>query len=90
MKNDTSTTATMAPLLLRIRNVGEALSVSESLVNVFVRRGWLTPVRIPGVRATRVAREEVEELARKIRSGALEALAPGRSVRGRIGPPDAA
>lgn len=71
-KGDTATTTvTMAPLFLRGRDVAAAFSISESLVAVFVRRGWLTPVHIPDVRATRFAREEVEELARKIRSGAL-------------------
>ena len=66
-----SATVMMSPLLLGARDVGAALSVSESLVAVFVRRGWLTPVRIPDVRAVRFAREDVEALAQKLKSGAL-------------------
>ena len=44
---DAATTVTMLPLLMRARDVAAALAISESLVAVFVRRGWLTPVRFP-------------------------------------------
>lgn len=59
------------PFLLRPRDVAGALACSESLVNVFVRRGWLTPVRLPGIRSVRFAREDVAALAEKIRRGDL-------------------
>lgn len=78
---DAPAIVTMAPLLLRGRDVADALAVSESLIAIFVRRGWLTPVRIPGIRATRFARQEVEDLAAKIRAGSLDQQSTASSQR---------
>lgn len=64
--------APIAPLLLRRRDVALLLGISESLVLQYERGGLLTPVTMPGVRAVRIAREDVEELARKIRAGELK------------------
>lgn len=60
---------TIRPFFLRRRETAGALGVSESLVLIFERRGLLTPIRMPGVKAVRHALEEVEHLARKIRAG---------------------
>jgi len=45
------------------------MSVSESVVLQWERAGWLQVVKLPGLRAVRHAREDVEALARKIRTG---------------------
>lgn len=68
-----------------VRDVAAAFSVSESLVAMFVRRGWLTPVRIPGVRATRFALEDVKALARQIQTGELNDERPERGLAERAG-----
>ena len=62
---------TMPPYFLRRRDTASALGISESLVLIYERRGLLTVVKMPGVRAVRHAREDVEQLARKIRAGEL-------------------
>jgi len=58
-------------MFLRRRDTAAALSISESLVLVFERRGWLPVVRLPGLRAVRHSRDDVEALAKRIRSGEL-------------------
>ena len=62
----------LLPLLYRPSEAAIVLSVSESQVGIFEREGQLTPVRIPGIRAKRYAREEVEALARKWCAAAQE------------------
>ena len=49
-------------LLLRFREVAILLGVSERQVWTLVRAGQLPVVRPPGIRAIRVAREDVEAL----------------------------
>jgi hypothetical protein len=71
---------TMAPLFLRRRDVAKLYGVSESLVLIMERRGWLTPVRLPEVRAVRYAREDVEALAAKIRAGEMGEIAVDGAV----------
>lgn len=56
--------ATMPPMLLRPRDAAAVLAVSERQIDQWRRDGLLTPVRIPGIRAVRFSREQVEELAR--------------------------
>jgi excisionase family DNA binding protein len=51
------------PLLLRISEVAMLLGVSERQVWVFIRAKTLPVVHIPGIRASRIAREDVEALA---------------------------
>jgi hypothetical protein len=51
------------PLLLTRPEVESMLRVSRSSVLRWQKSGLLTPVRLPGVRATRYKREEVEKLA---------------------------
>jgi excisionase family DNA binding protein len=53
----------LQPILLRTREVAQLLSVSESQVLNWSRAGQLHPVTIPGIRATRFRRDEVEQLA---------------------------
>lgn len=60
---------TMRPLLLRRRDAAAALAVSESQVRIFERAGLLTPIKIPGVRAVRLAAADVEALASRWRRG---------------------
>jgi predicted site-specific integrase-resolvase len=68
-------------LFFRRRDTAHALAISESLVLQYERRGWLSVVKLPGVRAIRHAREDVEMLARRIRRGEIgDAPAVGRKV----------
>ena len=50
------------PLLLRLREVAILLGVSERQVWTLIRAQQLPVVRPPGIRAIRVAREDVEAL----------------------------
>ena len=59
----------MPPYYLRRRDTAAAFSVSESVVLRWERQGWLTPVKLPGLRALRHRREEVDALARRIAAG---------------------
>ncbi len=61
----------LAPLFLRRRDTADAMAVSESVVLKWERAGWLTAVKLPGLRALRHRREDVEELARRIGAGEL-------------------
>jgi len=68
MKPQFSTTSPVQPLLLRAREVAILLGVSESQVLIWARKGAdqrLHPIRIPGLRAVRFPRAEVEALARQ-------------------------
>ena len=56
---------TMLPLFLRRRDTAAAFGVSESVVLMWERTGELRPIRLPGLRAVRHRREDVEALARK-------------------------
>jgi predicted DNA-binding transcriptional regulator AlpA len=53
-----------APILLRTKDVAHILSVSESQVVIWSRSGVLKPIRIPGIRAVRYLRSDVEALAK--------------------------
>jgi excisionase family DNA binding protein len=57
-------------LLLRLREVAILLGVSERQVWTLIRAKQLTVVRPPGMRAVRVAREDVEALVASWRSQA--------------------
>jgi hypothetical protein len=57
----------MAPHFLRRRDTAAALSVSETVVLQWERAGWLTPIRLPGLRSVRHWREEVDQLARRLK-----------------------
>ena len=50
------------PVLLRIRDTATMLSISERSVRQLVRSGDLPAIRPPGMRAIRIAREDVEKL----------------------------
>jgi excisionase family DNA binding protein len=56
------------PLLLRLREVAILLGVSERQVWSLIRGQRLPVVRPPGIRAIRVAREDVEALVASWRS----------------------
>lgn len=58
---------TIEPVLLRTREAALMLSVSETQIGIWTRAGVLSPIRIPGIRAVRYAREDVEALARSWR-----------------------
>jgi hypothetical protein len=62
----------MEPLLLRRRDVAAALGVSESVVLAWERAQLLRPVRLPGLRSVRHARQDVEALAARIRAGSVQ------------------
>ena len=55
-------TSNPQPLLLRLREVAILLGVSERQVWTLIRARQLPVVRPPGIRAIRVAREDVEAL----------------------------
>src|SRR5262245_25388157 len=57
-------------LLLRIREAATLLSVSERQVWVLLRSGQLTAIHPPGIRAVRIARDDVERLVTKWCAGA--------------------
>ena len=57
----------LIPLLLRVAQVAEILSVSEREVWGMLRRNELTPIKVPGRRMTRVAMEDVECLVARWR-----------------------
>lgn len=67
-----SDVVTMRPLFLRRRDVAAALAVSESQVVIWERAGLLQPVKLPGIRAIRFHREDVELLAASWRAGVTE------------------
>ena len=55
-------TSIVQPVLLRIRDAAAMLSVSERMVWQLVRSGDLPAIHPPGMRAIRIAREDVEKL----------------------------
>ena len=55
-------TSIVQPVLLRIRDAAAMLSVSERMVWQLVRSGDLPAIHPPGIRAIRIAREDVEKL----------------------------
>jgi hypothetical protein len=57
--------STVQAVLLREREVAIVLGVSASQVGIYRRQGLLTPIRLPGIRAVRYARGEVERLAER-------------------------
>lgn len=61
----------IAPHFLDRPSTGAAFAVSEGVVLQWERAGWLKPIKLPGLRAVRYAREDVDALARKIRAGEL-------------------
>ena len=52
-------------LLVRDTEAAILLSVSTSQIQIWARSGLLHPVKIPGIRATRFSRAEVEALAHR-------------------------
>jgi excisionase family DNA binding protein len=52
----------LEPRLLRIREAAALLSVSERTVWHLIRSGDLIAIRPPGLRAIRIARDDVEKL----------------------------
>ncbi|MCA1562182.1 MAG: helix-turn-helix domain-containing protein [Acidobacteria bacterium] len=54
---------TVTPLLYRCSEAAIALGVSQSQIEIWRREGLLHAVRLPGIRAIRFARWEVEALA---------------------------
>jgi excisionase family DNA binding protein len=64
----------ITPLLLRTREVATLLGVSESQILIWARAGQLRSIRIPGIRAVRFKRDEVENLAAQwCQAGSVEA-----------------
>ena len=61
----------MPPLYLRRRDTAACFGVSESVVMQWERTGLLRPIKLPGIRAQRHARGEVEALAARIQRGEL-------------------
>lgn len=59
---------TIAPALLSRPRAADFLSVSEGTVQNFVRAGVLTPIRIPGIRRTVFAVDELRALIARWRS----------------------
>ena len=57
------TTAAVEPAFLRTREVARKLAVSESQVRNWQREGVLRVVSLPGIRAVRFVRTDVERLA---------------------------
>ncbi len=55
-------TSILQPVLLRIRDAAAMLSISERSVWQLVRSGDLPTIHPPGMRAVRIAREDVEKL----------------------------
>ena len=55
-------TSIVQPVLLRIRDAAAMLSISERSVWQLVRSGDLPAIHPPGMRAIRIAREDVEKL----------------------------
>jgi excisionase family DNA binding protein len=55
-------TSIVQPVLLRIRDAAAMLSISERSVWQLVRSGELPAIHPPGMRAIRIAREDVEKL----------------------------
>jgi len=58
-------TQPIEPQFFRTRDVARLLAVSESQVRNWQRAGVLREVRIPGIRAVRFPRADVEQLANK-------------------------
>jgi DNA-binding transcriptional MerR regulator len=58
-------TPTPQTFLDRRRDAARKLGVSESQVLKWEREGFLTPVRIPGIRAVRYASAQVDDLAKR-------------------------
>jgi hypothetical protein len=75
-----------APLLLRTRDAASLLAVSERVVWQLIRTGQLRPIHPAGLRATRIAVEDVEDLARRWRAASQDGTAElTRSKRGPYG-----
>ncbi len=53
------------PMLLRIRDAAAMLSVSERTVWQLLRAGELRAIRLPRMRAVRIARHDVENLVER-------------------------
>lgn len=69
MRNVLRSAEASPPLLLRVREAAILLAVSERQVWVLIRSKALPVVRPPGMRAIRIAREEVEALVEAWRLG---------------------
>ena len=62
--------AALNPLLLRVPEVSILIGLSERQVWTLIRAGQLPSVHPPGIRAIRIAREDVEALVATWRGAA--------------------
>jgi len=60
---------TAEPLLVKRQTTSNAIEMGESTVIEFERMGWLTPIRIPGLRVVWHDWAEVKRLAERIKRG---------------------
>ena len=70
------------PQFLRTRDVARLLAISESQVRNYVRAGVLREVRLPGIRAVRFPRVDVEGLAAEWAKQLLRKTARAGSASG--------
>lgn len=70
----------LVPLLLRPRDVAALLAVSERTVWMLLRGGALTAIRPPGMRAVRIARNDLDALVARWQAGASPAIRPDKSL----------
>lgn len=59
-------------IFLRRRDAAHDLSISESQLMRWERAGFITPLRVPGIRSVRYHVTEVRSLAQRILNGNLE------------------
>lgn len=59
-------------LLLRDREAAHLLGVSRSQVHVWVRAGLLTAIRLPGLRAIRFSRRQIDQLVSRWEAEAVQ------------------
>ena len=84
MKAAEAVVISMLPLFLRTRDAAAALAVSESQLAKWTRAGLLKSIPLPGCRAVRYAREDVEALAARIvEDGMNETIVTTMPVRRR-------
>lgn len=70
----------MTVTLYRRRDAAEVLAVSESQLLKWERIGWLTPIQIPGIRATRYDGAEVRALAERFIQAARRDRLPAEAT----------
>ena len=60
------------PLLVKRQTTERALDAGETTVVGFEHRGWLTPIRMPGIRGVWHSWDEVKILADRLKRGDIE------------------